>query len=119
MWPTSVGTDETYSCTAPLITSVAPCEAPLYGTCGSLVPACFWNSTVARCATVPLPEEAKLMLPGCAFASFTTSASVLNGEFALATIRSGELATRPTGVRSFSGSYGRREYSVGLIARLL
>ena len=87
--------------------------------CVNLTPAAFWNDSAARCATVPLPDDAKLMLPGCALASFTTSASVWKGESALATITSGELATRLIGVRSFTGSYGSLGYSVGLMARLL
>src|SRR3954464_14678498 len=94
MWPMRVGIDDTYSWTWPLITSVAPWDAPLYGMCVSLMPATFWNDSVARWATVPLPEEAKLMRPGWALASLTTSASVWNGDLALATITSGELATR-------------------------
>jgi hypothetical protein len=72
--------------------------------CVSLMPAAFWNDSVARWATVPLPEVAKLMLPGLSWAAFTTSASVLYGDSALATMTSGALATRLIGVRSFSGS---------------
>ena len=69
-------------------------------------PADFWNSTLARCATVPLPEKAMFSEPGLALDAATTSVSDLKGEDSPTTITSGALATRPTGVRSLTESYG-------------
>jgi hypothetical protein len=41
------------------------------------MPAVFWNFSPVRCATVPLPGDAKLTSPGFALAAATRSASVL------------------------------------------
>src|SRR6185436_14697932 len=101
------------------MTSVRAWFAPLYGTCWKRTPAVFWNFSPVRCATVPLPGDAKLTSPGLAFAAATRSASVLYGDCAGTTMTSGALATRPIGARSLTGSYGSFEYRVGLIARLL
>ena len=68
------------------------------------MPAAFWNSSLVRWATVPLPGEAKLSWPGLARAALTASASVLCGVFMPVTITSGALASSTTGVRSFCGS---------------
>jgi hypothetical protein len=58
IWPMSVGTEDMYNSTVPLITSVMAWAAPLYGMCCALMPAAFWNISLVRCATVPLPGEA-------------------------------------------------------------
>ncbi|MDT4873948.1 hypothetical protein FQZ97_1092200 [compost metagenome] len=40
---------------------------PLYGTCTPLVPVCCQKSSAVRWSLLPLPEEAKVILPGLAF----------------------------------------------------
>ena len=59
------------------MTSVSAWFAPLYGTCVKRTPAVFWNFSPVRCATVPVPGDAKLTSPGFAFAAATRSASVM------------------------------------------
>ncbi|CFN76442.1 Uncharacterised protein [Bordetella pertussis] len=38
------------------------------GTCRMSMPACFLNSSAARCEDVPAPKVAKVSLPGCCLA---------------------------------------------------
>ena len=75
--------------TRPAITSVRAGALPRNGTCVILVPESASTSAPARCAEPPLPAEAYETSLGFAFAAFTTSRGVLNGESAFATITSG------------------------------
>jgi hypothetical protein len=46
---------------------------PLYGTCVSSIAAACWNISPVRWISAPTPEEAKVYLPGLAFARATNS----------------------------------------------
>lgn len=82
------------------MTSASAYAAPLYGTCWMLMSAAFWNSSLVRWATMPLPGEAKLIAPGPALAALTASASVLYGVPAPVTMTSGAFANTAIGARS-------------------
>ena len=56
------------TCTCPPIRSGKTGPAPLYGTCVILMPVINMNNSPDRCTDVPLPEEARMTLPGFAFA---------------------------------------------------
>ncbi len=55
------------------------------------------NSSAARRCTVPLPPEAKLILPGCALALAARSATLRTGESALTTTTLGMSSTSDSG----------------------
>jgi len=54
--------------TVPETTSVTPGLLPLYGTWTTSIPVRRLKSSIARCETVPLPDDALVSLPGLAFA---------------------------------------------------
>ena len=56
------------SCTWPPIRSVIALPAPRYGTCAMFTPAISLNNSPDMWMPVPTPAEAKLSLPGLAFA---------------------------------------------------
>ena len=58
------------------------------------------NITAQRCGVVPIPPDAKLIVPGFALLSAMNSASVLAGTFGLTTSTFGRLATSVTPTRS-------------------
>jgi hypothetical protein len=90
--------------TWPAITSVMAGAAPLYGTCSRLSFAASFSSSIARCGTLPVPDEASVSLdPGC-FAAATNSAPVLYGALAPTTSTSTLFTTSDTGTRSRSTS---------------
>ena len=70
------------------------------------MPAVALNFSSVRWFDEPLPGEAMLSLPGAALSAATTSASVLNFEFAGAMRISPKVAMLATGTRSFA-AYGR------------
>src|SRR5215831_3463422 len=83
-WPSLIcgTTDEAVAniiCTCPAITSCSAGAAPLYGTCTMSTLASALNSSPARCAARPWPEEAKLSLPGLALVSAISSLMDLAG----------------------------------------
>ena len=87
-------------CTCPASTSVTAGATPLYGTCTMLIPADSLKSSAASWVVVPVPAEAKLSLPGCAFASCTSSASDFAGTAGCTTAMNGMLAISVTGAKS-------------------
>ena len=58
------------------------------------------NSSPARCGRPPTPAEAKLSLPGCAFASATSSSILFAGTLLATTSISGTVTTRVIGAKS-------------------
>ena len=86
--------------------SVITGPPPLYGTCTPVVPVCSQNNSAVRWSLLPLPEDAKLILPGLAFSKAITSARVLWGDAAGTTSTLGACTAMETGSRSFSASYG-------------
>ena len=64
------------------------------------MPAISLNSSPDMCTDVPLPEEAKLSLPGLAFACAMNSATVLAGKSGGTTIRFASRKVPATGTVS-------------------
>ena len=58
------------------------------------------KNSAASCVVVPVPADAKLSLPGCAFASCTSSASDLAGTDGCTTAMNGMVAINVTGAKS-------------------
>src|SRR4029079_7266367 len=94
------------NCTCPPIRSVSAGLLPLYGTCVISTPVIVLNSSPDRWIDVPLPDDAKLSLPGFAFAYAISSCTDLNGNDGLTTSTFGTPATRITGAKSLTWSYG-------------
>src|SRR5256885_13594261 len=90
--------------------------APLYGTCTISARARMRNSSPARCDELPTPAEAKLSVPGFAFASAISSRTVRTGVEGWTTRILGVEATRLTGAKSATGSKGRFLNKLTLIA---
>ena len=65
---------------------------------------------------LPGPLEAKLSLPGCAFAIATSSWNVFTGSDSGTTSNSGTVATNVIGVRSLVESYGSFSTRLALMA---
>ena len=65
--------------TCPPITSCSAGGLPLYGMCCISTPAIDLNSSPDRCCDVPLPLDANVYLPGLAFISAISSATVFGG----------------------------------------
>jgi hypothetical protein len=65
---------------------------------------------------VPLPAEAKLTLPGCAFAYWTSSAVEVTGRSTLTKSIAAISVIRDTGAKSRTGSKRRLPYRLRLIA---
>ena len=86
----------------PPMTSVSAGALPLYGTWFILTPAMELKSSAERCVDWPLPEEAKLSVPGFALASAISSATFFAGRAGLTTITSGPLVSCETGTKSLS-----------------
>src|SRR5881392_2548708 len=84
--------------------ALTPSISPLYGTCSRSMPADCLNSSASRCGALPLPDDAIEILPGCDFASFTSSAKLLAGKVALEASVHDEIAARLTGAKAFCGS---------------
>ena len=78
---------------------------PLYGMWMPVVPVCCQNSSAVRWSLVPLPAEAKVILPGLVLRLAITSASDLCGEAVGTTRTFGERTATVIGSKSFSGSY--------------
>jgi hypothetical protein len=60
----------------------------------------------ASCGAPPMPETAKLSLPGLALAKAISSGTELNGCAGCAASTCGEYETITTGEKSFDGSNG-------------
>ena len=56
---------------------------PLYGTCCTSMPVAILSFSRLKCVPLPMPAEAKLSLPGFAFAALTKSPSVFQPESGL------------------------------------
>ena len=81
--------------------------APLrYGTCVMLMPASFCSSTPDRCCELPLPEDAYVMSPGCAFANAINSLILFTGTDGCADNTFGMRVSTVMATKSRSGSYG-------------
>ena len=65
-----------------------------------------FNICPSKCATDPLPEEARFSFPGLALAYATNSLTLLIGKEGLITMTNGKVANEPIGARSFSVSNG-------------
>ena len=65
---------------------------------------------------MPLPDDAKLSLPGFALAYAISSCTDLAGTDGWTTSTLGTPATSTTGTKSFTWSYGIFSYRLGLIA---
>ena len=83
------------------------------------MPARVLNSSTARCDEVPLPNEAKLSLPGLALASATSWLTVLASKLGCAISTWFTRATSETGVKSLIGSQGAFCISIGTSTKLL
>jgi hypothetical protein len=77
---------------------------PLYGTCTILTPVIIMNISADMWIDVPLPEDAKLILPGLLFARAMNSATDFAGTEGLTSMTFGTRAIMATGTRSFSRS---------------
>ncbi len=75
------------------------------------------KSSPARCGVLPLPEPAKPISPGRAFAAAISSATERTASDGCATRMFGPSAIRLTGSKSFTGSYGTFLYRLGLVTR--
>jgi hypothetical protein len=64
------------------------------------------NSMPASCGAPPMPEIAKLSLPGYALASATSSLTFLTSTSGLTASTCGEYDTITTGVKSLAGLNG-------------
>jgi hypothetical protein len=69
------------------------------------VPVCCQSSSAERWSDEPLPEEAKLTLPGFFFRCASNSATLLSGELAGTTSTFGACTAIVIGSKSFSASY--------------
>ena len=67
-------------------------------------PAIILSSSALMCGEPPGLVEPKLILPGCALASASSSPSVLAGTLGCTTTMLGVLATTVTGAKSFTAS---------------
>src|SRR5688572_25156090 len=103
-------------CTCPPSRSVIAGADPLYGTCDICTPVSTLNSSPDRWIEVPLPLEAKLMVPGLDLATATSSGTVFAGTDGCATSTFGTPATSTIGAKSFAASYGIFAYRLVLIA---
>ena len=79
---------------------------PLYGTCVAFRPAALLKYSPTRCAVAPVPDEAKVYLPGLAFSSATNSRAFAAGNAVCATRMYGEKPALAMGARSRSDTYG-------------
>ena len=66
--------------------------------------AVYLNNSPARCVTLPTPADAYCSLPGCFFASATSSATELTGRLGLTTSTTGLAAMMATGAKDLIGS---------------
>ncbi len=94
----------------PPMASVAAGPAPLKGTCSRSMPASLLNSSMARCGSPPLPDEANVILPGRCFASAMSSCSDLGGNEGWIAISSAVMATVVMPAKSRTVSYGMLGY---------
>src|SRR5678815_2231376 len=97
------------TCTCPDTRSVIACPAPLYGTCTMSIPAILLKSSMPRCGPLPLPDDAYESWPGCDFAKAMSSLIVFAGTDGCTVITKGYSASRDTGAKSPSVSYGNFE----------
>ena len=97
----------------PPITSVK--FAPRYGTCTMSRPSWLLNTSPAMCCGVPAPGLANESLPGCAFASAISSATLFAGTSLLTARMLGDTSSRAIGARSRGGSKAGLGCSDGLI----
>jgi hypothetical protein len=92
--------------TRPAATAVTACVAPSSGTCTSETLAIDANIAIAMCCGLPLPPEAKVILPGFAVAAAMRSAALPKGA-SFAAIRPHSLVpTSDTGSKSLVTSNG-------------
>ena len=87
-------------CTWPLIMSVSAGFEPRYGTCVIFTPVIAMNNSADRCTEVPLPDDARLTLPGLALAWSMNSCTVLAGTLGCTVITFGTRIRPPTGAMS-------------------
>ena len=71
------------------------------------MPAIVLKSSPARCDVVPLPADAKLSLPGFAFAYRMSSATEVTGSSGLTISIAAISVIRDTGAKSVTGSKRR------------
>ena len=90
--------------TWPPMMSVSAGALPLYGMWVMSTPAIDLNISPARWIEPPWPMDAKLSLPGCAFANATSSLTDCAGTAGLTTRYIGEKYSIDTGAKSFTGS---------------
>ena len=90
--------------TLPPITCVCASALPLNGMWFILTPAADWNASIVRWLVEPLPSEANVISPGCAFAAATRSFSVLYGVGAPTTMHCGVRPMLPMSAKSCTGS---------------
>ena len=91
------------SCVSPASTDCTAGAPPLNGTWTISTPASRRNSTAARCGAEPLPEVAKLSLPGFFFACAISSCTEFTPMPGFTERMSGEELTLLMAIRSFSG----------------
>ena len=77
---------------------------PLYGTWMPSVPVCDQNSSAVRWSDEPLPDEAKVVLPGVFFNAASRSAVLLKGEAAGTTSTLGACTATVSRSRSLAAS---------------
>src|SRR5262245_30631642 len=104
------------TCVCPAIRSVRAGPPPLYMMWVMLTPAIRLNSSAATCWGVPLPGVLKLIFAGFAFASATSSRTLLAAMAGWTTKSIGADATSPTGANALAESNGRFGYRNALIA---
>src|SRR6185503_2325952 len=93
-------------CTTPDRWSFIASPLPLYGTCTISMLASRLNFSPLRCEVEPEPNDAKLSLPGLAFANSTSSFTLLNGIETCAVRIVFDFAPAVIGVKSLNGSQG-------------
>ena len=77
---------------------------PLYGMCTVLIPAAWSNASPAMCCVLPMPDDAYLSEPGCAFAAATSDFTSFAATPSPTTSTFGTTTMSPTGCSCFSGS---------------
>ena len=101
MFGSAVETLSNMMSTSPRISATTQSPQPLKGMCVSVVAVRSWNSSPERCSVVPTPFEPMLRLPGFAFASAISSATLAALTCGPTTRMFGTLAKMATGTRSF------------------
>jgi hypothetical protein len=86
--------------TWPASTSISAGPVPLYGTWAMSMPVLKRNSSPDMCTDWPRPDDANDSLPGLAFASATSSATVFAGTAGFTTSTLGLEITEVIGVIS-------------------